>query len=213
MELFVPLRNYCERRADTLFAEPLNAISNIAFFIAAWAVYRAYKKHQLKDTRIVILIGLITLVGIGSTLFHTFANGLTMLMDVIPISIFVFVYLWFALRDLLGFSKIKTGVALLSFAFIASQTSQVPQEFRFNGSIDYFPCLAALLIISITLKFRRHLAANWIFMAAFCFVFSLFFRSIDFWTCPYLAVGTHFLWHSLNGLLLYLLTRAIFRVR
>jgi hypothetical protein len=37
---------------------------------------------------------------------------------------------------------------------------------------------------------------------------SLFFRSIDNAICESVPLGTHFLWHLLNGLVLYLLLRA-----
>jgi hypothetical protein len=37
---------------------------------------------------------------------------------------------------------------------------------------------------------------------------SLIFRSIDMAVCPELPLGTHFLWHLLNAVVLYLLLRA-----
>jgi hypothetical protein len=37
---------------------------------------------------------------------------------------------------------------------------------------------------------------------------SLVFRSIDQAVCASFPLGTHFLWHCLNGLVLYLLLRA-----
>jgi hypothetical protein len=213
MSLFDPLRNYCERTGDMLWSEPINAITNIAFFIAAWVLYKTYRKTQRADKQTVALIILIAVVGAGSTLFHTFANRLTMLMDIIPIAIFTLFYLWVALRRLVRLSTLKTAGCLLLFAFIASQMSHVPYEFRLNGSIDYFPCLAALLIIGFILQKYRHPSAHWLFKAALCFVVSLTFRSIDFMVCPSIAIGTHFLWHSFNGLMLYLLTRAVIGVR
>ena len=36
-DLSRPVNIYCERTSAAWTAEPLNAISNIAFFIAAWA--------------------------------------------------------------------------------------------------------------------------------------------------------------------------------
>ena len=236
-----PLRNYCERTADTLWSEPLNAVSNIAFFIAAWALYQLYIKLPLplregirggvassytdsKDTphpnpppqggrENILLIALVAVVGAGSTLFHTFANGLTMLFDVIPIAAFTFYYLWVALRKMVGLSKLKTAAALTLFAIIASQMPHIPAGYRFNGSVDYFPCLGALLMIGFILKARRHPSARWILKAAACFVVSLTFRSVDFMVCEYIPIGTHFIWHTLNGLMLYLLVRAIFENR
>lgn len=213
MDLFAPIRNYCERSADTLFSEPLNAITNLAFFIAAWFLWKVYKEHDKRDWQILTLICLIGLVGAGSTLFHTFANGLTMLADIIPIAMFTFFYLWVALRHLLKFSRFLSTLLLVLFALIASQMGLVPDAYRFNGSVDYFPCLAALIIIGLLLKKQCHMAANNILFAAAIFVLSLTFRSIDYHICSAVPVGSHFLWHSLNGLMLYLLVRPFVATR
>src|SRR5215472_14839153 len=40
-----PVDIYCERTTAAWNAEPLNAISNFAFFIAAWAVWRLQKQR------------------------------------------------------------------------------------------------------------------------------------------------------------------------
>jgi len=212
MSIFDPLNNYCERSGPGLWDEPLNAVSNLAFFIAAWALYKAYCSQSKKDGQAVILISLITLVGIGSTLFHTFANKLTLIFDVLPIALFTFYYLWVALRRLLGLTKFKSATALVLFALVASQMHHIPDGYRFNGSVDYFPCLGALLIITAVLYRRKHPSAPLLLKASLCFMLSLTFRSVDFMVCPAFPIGTHFLWHSLNGLMLYLLTKAIIRV-
>ena len=36
---------YCERTSAAWDAEPLNAVSNAAFFIAAWAAWRLNQRH------------------------------------------------------------------------------------------------------------------------------------------------------------------------
>ena len=213
MALLDPINNYCERTGEGLLSEPINAISNIAFFIAAWLLYKAYRANGRKDPQSTTLIIILAVVGVGSTLFHTFANGLTMLMDVIPISAFVFAYLWIAMRRLIGMSRLKTIIALLVFIGSAVLMSHIPDGYRFNGSADYFPCLASLLIIGITLKRRNHPSAHWLLKAAGCFVISLTLRSADYLVCPHLPIGTHFLWHTLNGVVLYLLTIAIITSR
>lgn len=47
---------YCERLAPGLLAEPLNALSNISFLIAALAIWRFARLHQEIPTGIWILI-------------------------------------------------------------------------------------------------------------------------------------------------------------
>jgi hypothetical protein len=45
-------------------------------------------------------------------------------------------------------------------------------------------------------------------LAAGVLLLSLTFRTLDLAICERFAVGTHFLWHLLNGLVLYLVGRA-----
>jgi hypothetical protein len=203
MSLLDPIDNYCERLSAGLMAEPLNAASNISFFIAAFLLYRNYKKQGLRDLPVSILILMVFTVGIGSSLFHTFANNLTMLADIIPIMAFVLTYLYFALTRLLGFSTSKARMALILILLASAATDFVPPELRFNGSVQYFPCLAALLLVAWKSSEKLLYAASAIF---FC---SLTFRSIDMYICNEFSEGTHFVWHLLNGVLLFILVKVL----
>lgn len=211
MALLDPLNNYCERLGPGLFAEPLNAISNAAFFIAAYMLYKTWKSYGSDDRQSGILIGLIALVGTGSTLFHTFANRLTMLGDVIPIGMFTFYYLWVVLRRQVGTSKMEAVYCLAGFVVAAAMVGDVPKEHSFNGSVSYFPCLGAVLLIGWTLKRKKHWAAKYLIKAGLLFAVSLAFRSVDYMVCPHFAFGTHFIWHTLNGFVLYFLTKGVMK--
>ncbi len=78
-----------------------------------------------------------------------------------------------------------------------------------NGSIGYLPALAVLIALGLhhmrTAATRRH-GMLW---AAGLFTLSLTFRSIDRSVCDPLPIGTHFLWHILNGAVLFLAARAL----
>jgi hypothetical protein len=51
------------------------------------------------------------------------------------------------------------------------------------------------------------LGRNILFVALGLFAVSLTFRTLDNAVCDTLPLGTHFLWHVLNGCVLYLTTR------
>ncbi len=205
--------NYCERLAVGLLGEPLNAITNATFLIAAWLLWKQYKASQIQDRPVAVLIALVGVIGIGSLSFHTFANHVSMLADIIPITIFVFFYLWLISRKLLGFTQIQSACFQIALLFAAILTTHIPAEYSFNGSIMYFPCLAALLVIGTILSFRHHPAARSIYLASMLFIISLTFRSMDMSMCDTFPIGTHFMWHICNGMLLYLLTRELFPKR
>lgn len=204
MEYFTAIDNYCERLDPSLWAEPLNALTNASFFIAAWFVFKAGNSFHAR-----LLAGLIALVGLGSTLFHTFANRLTMLGDVIPIAIFTFVYLWLAMRHLAAFNRIQSVLGLVLFILAAVVAGAVPDPYRLNGSIAYIPCLLAMLSLAALMHKTNRPAARMLFLTALLFSGSLFFRSVDMAWCDALPLGTHIMWHLLNGLVLYRLSKTL----
>ena len=59
---------YCERVGPGLLAEPLNAVSNISFLLAAWAAWVLANRTGTLSAGVRALIALAALVGIGSIL-------------------------------------------------------------------------------------------------------------------------------------------------
>ncbi len=208
--LFAPMDFYCERLDTTFWSEPLNAITNAAFLIASWLLYRQYKQLHHHSRSCLILICLIALVGVGSFSFHTFGTYITMFADIIPIICFVCCFLVISLRSLLGLSKAQSFAALIAFLGVSYLMIQLPREYSFNGSASYFGCLFALLVIGAALAYRGHPAKHAFLMACLLFTLSITFRSIDMSVCEDFVHGTHFLWHICNGMVLYILTRTLF---
>ena len=79
---------YCERIGPGLWAEPLNALTNLAFFAAAWGSWRFIQHDTHRSPGIGVLVIFIVSIGIGSTLFHTFATTWARFLDVLPILLF-----------------------------------------------------------------------------------------------------------------------------
>lgn len=208
-DYFTPIDNYCERLDASLFSEPMNALSNGAFLIAAFALWRQWRGS--KDVEALWLIRLVALVGVGSLLFHLFANKLTMLADVIPIALFVVIYIWVSFRRFLGWTP-RAALIMIGVFFLASYLMPLaPEAYRMNGSISYLPCLLVLLVLFGLLNARGHAQASRICTGALLFMVSLGLRSADMQWCEGWPVGTHFFWHMLNGVLLYLLVSAVMR--
>ena len=232
MELFVgifdsaywaaPLFKYCERAGQQVFwAEPLNALTNIAFVLAAVAgAIRLMRRvavgafssnnHLLFARSLIILV---FLIGVGSFFFHTFATRLAQLGDIVPIGLFMFAYLGFVLRCLGGWSLLMSMLGVLSFMAISVQAGSITcggGGSCFNGSVAYLPALAGLLIAGVVFSWRSEQAGRWLLGAGVIFGLSLLFRTVDMLLCDEVQIGTyfsgtHFIWHLLNGLMLYLL--------
>ncbi|MGP3695831.1 hypothetical protein [Rhodobacter sp. NSM] len=197
MDWFAALDGYCERLGPGLWAEPLNAVTNLAFVIAAglmWPRVRGIGRA---------LCAVLGVIGLGSGLFHTFANGLTSLMDVLPILGFILLYLFAASRDLLGLRPWQAALATAAFLPYAAAT--VPLWERVPGlgsSASYAPVPVLILLYAGLLARRAPATARGLAIGAGLLVLSLGFRTLDGPVCDALPFGTHFLWHILNAVML-----------
>lgn len=197
---------YCERADPSFWAEPLNAVSNAAFLVAALVALGQWRRSGGNDWPALTLIAVTFAIGIGSFIFHTMATSGAAKFDTIPIAVFIYGYLLLALRRYLGLSLIVSIVVLVAFSAFNYVEALVVPRGALNGSHAYLPALAALLAVAWPVRASK--AGRTMLVAAATFVVSLMFRSIDMAVCDAVPVGTHFLWHGLNGLALYLLLRA-----
>lgn len=220
--------NYCERGLDPGFwAEPVNAITNAAFVIAGVAaLYLACR--QPSGTRSVLrltLASLVVCIGIGSFLFHTHASRWSAIADVAPIGLFMLLYFGTAMRSMLRLSVGWATALTVAFAVClwgAGRITCGPDgllEFGggggrcLNGSVGYLPALVAMVVIGGILALKHHPGARSLLAAGAIFAVSVTFRSVDQAVCADAviagyALGTHFLWHTLNALMLFVLVRA-----
>lgn len=201
-----PVDLYCERTDPSFWAEPVNAITNASFLIAAVVAFLHYRRNGTRDWPVLALIALTAVIGVGSFIFHTVATRGAALFDTIPIAVFIYGYLFFALRRFLRLSLLISAALLVAFVVLSYAESAVVPRGALNGSHAYLPALAATFVVG-WLALRRP-SGPLILAAGITLTVSLVFRTIDQAVCEALPLGTHFLWHSLNGLALYLLLRA-----
>ncbi|MEO3431160.1 ceramidase domain-containing protein [Pelagibius sp. CAU 1746] len=199
---------YCERLGPGLWGEPLNAVTNLAFILAGILLVAALRRDAAarRDPAVLGLVALVFLVGIGSGLFHTLATVWAALADVIPVALFILLYMYLALTR---FAALARWGALTGVAVVLVLVTAMPLAFGFSVA-TYGVALAAMLGVGGFLHFgRRHPAGRRILAAAGVFALSLAFRTADLPLCAALPVGTHFLWHLLNAVVLYSLTRTM----
>ena len=201
---------YCERIEPGLWAEPINLVTNLSFIIAAIYVWPKVR-HDIAGR--LLSISLFS-IGIGSGLFHSLATQWSAAADVISILINTLIYVYFATRRVLGASPVIAGIAVLCFVpyslitepLIASVTGPL------NGSTEYLPILLligtyAVIAIRVHVPTARGLGIAFALLAV-----SITFRSFDMALCNSLPIGTHFLWHTLNGILLGWMTIVMSRM-
>ena len=198
---------YCERVGPGLLAEPLNAVSNISFLLAAWAAWVLAKRTGALSARVRALIAIAASVGIGSILWHTYPTMLTLILDSVPILIFIMWYIWLYTRDVIGMRS-QFAVASVA-AFLAGTFLVIPYSDVLHGAFVYVPGLIVTLVLGVFHAIERRVARFILLAAAGVYLAALFFRTIDNEVCPVLPIGTHFLWHILIGLVTYLAMRSL----
>jgi hypothetical protein len=209
---FTPIDNYCERTDIGFWAEPLNAVTNGAFVAAAAYAFVLWRRAGGKDWAALWLIVVTAVVGIGSFLFHTFANRWSVLADVIPIAVFIYSYFLLAMLRYLRLGRITaalaTGLFILFNTLFVRLWLGLFSGLTLNGSVGYIPAALALVTVGVLcLAGSSRAAGRALLLAAGVFAVSLLFRSIDEALCSGLPSGTHFLWHVLNALVLLILMR------
>lgn len=199
MEWLQPVDGYCERLGAGLWAEPFNAVTNLAFLIAA-AVMAWRCRGQPRGQ---VLAAMLALIGIGSGLFHTFANRLTGAMDDAAIIGFILPYLYAANRDFLGLPRIWALVATAAFLPYAALTVPLWLQITVLGSSAvYMPVPVLILAYALILGRSAPATARGLLIGVTLLMVSLAARMLDAPLCAQWPRGTHFLWHVLNALML-----------
>jgi hypothetical protein len=206
-----PIDLYCERTDLSFWSEPVNALTNVAFLIAAALALRLWLHNDREDWPALALVVVVAIVGVGSFVFHTVATSRAVLADVIPIAIFIYGYLLLALRRFLHLPCLAAGAIVIAYAAAAQGLSALAPPRFLNGSVGYLPALAALIVVAAVAKeagMRRGLA-----LAALIFAISLALRTADIALCSAFPLGTHFAWHILNAVVLFILLRTAIAAR
>jgi len=203
--MFEAIDLYCERTSPDFWAEPVNALTNIAFLITAWLAWRHATKLQATSSGLWLMLAFLCAIAVGSGLFHTFANNWSRLLDVLPILFFQLIYIWAYCRLIV---KMNMGYAI-SIILVYLLAAIVGRQFPniLNGSLIYAPAMLILLILGAYHAATGRIERYVLLCAAGVFVVSLTCRTVDGVVCPYFPLGTHFLWHVCNAFMLYLLLR------
>ncbi len=191
---------YCERTGPEFWSEPLNALSNISFVVAGLLILRLAKNDRPLRT----FGALVVLVGCGSATYHTIATKWALFADVIPIGICLVWFLWAYLRSAAGISAGRTWACLVVFGVVSGGLAAYEAPGWVNETHQYLGALAALVLFA----WYRAEARVPFLLAALTFAVSMALRTLDPMVCEGWPLGTHFIWHTLNGLAFYLAARA-----
>ncbi len=201
---------YCERASDALDAEPLNAITNVGMFVAAWAAARLQRRQPNRDAAglIAAMIAAIVAGGVGAFLFHTTATVWAVVLDMLPFLVFMLLVLWLTLTRFFAWLPLIAALGVAGFVVAVLGGGALVPRGQLPAGAYYLLPLAILVVVAIILALRRSSAAPSYLAAALVFAAAFAARELDGPLCGAIPFGTHFLWHLLAALLAYILIRA-----
>ena len=199
MDLSKPIDIYCERLDIGIWAEPINAVTNVAFILAS--IFMWLRCKNLIEGR--ILSFLLFSIGCGSFLFHTFAQTWAAILDVMAILIFILTYIFVANRRFLAWSKMVSLIGVILFFPYQLLFASILSNVQFFGSsVQYIPVAILIFIYSGLLRKSEPNLSHGLFIGASILCLSIIFRTVDEPFCSISSVGTHFVWHILNAIML-----------
>jgi len=201
-----PIDIYCERLDASWWAEPVNALTNLAFVVAGLLIATRRQKPAA------LLGALITLIGVGSFLFHTHANWLTGLVDVTFIGVYLATYAWLWPKwvwNKAAYVQAGSVLALLGLILLASLTNQLIANYWPDVPPGvYLGALLYVMGLAVFSTSNLATARMWLWTTAGLFLVSLTARQLDMPLCEQTG-GTHWLWHMFNAGVLYASARAL----
>ena len=154
-----------------------------------------------------VLLATPVAIGVGSFLFHTVATAWARVLDIVPILFFQLVFLWLYGRQIIALERSTMIVALTAYLAASIAGRQFPA--LLNGSLIYAPTLLAIFGLGVHHARHSAIARFDLLAAAAVLAAAVLFRSTDNAVCGTFPIGTHFLWHLSNGVVVYLAVRAL----
>jgi hypothetical protein len=204
-DTFSRIGYYCGRLGEGLTAEPQNALTNVAFLIAAGYGLVLWRATTRRDGYQLALIGLAAMIGLGSFLFHTMHVPITLWLDLIPIQLFGLAALFYLARGAFGLS-VSGALGVIAVFFLLRQgwIISAPRG-ALGGGITHVPTIALLIASGILLVRRGERLGRYLLAAAGLYVAAIGARVADIMLCSALPFGFHWLWHLLTAAVIALI--------
>lgn len=192
------ISTHCEKPLGFI-SEPVNTLSNIAFFISAYFIYKLNRPR---------LFWLSLLIGLGSTTYHAFNNPFTLIIDVLPVYAFI-IYFIYAIATYTTKNILIRFLIPLSLIFIQIFVLKNLPAFILDIPTLHIINLLFLCLLIIWFYKRLGKVALKFIPVVFMYGLAISVRGLDMPVCPINNFGTHFLWHILASLTIYLAVRTL----
>ena len=214
------LPEYCERKMDVYFAEPLNMLTAISVSIAAYWAYVVWRDTDRRDMPGLLLVIGIVFLSASQVVVHSVRHPIAMLFDELPIFIFILVYFWLMMRRYLGLDRLMAALNIGGFVGIMAMVRLLVPRTALGEGAYLLPALGSVFILGIALVSQaRHMDRSHLnFLhdlpavldvpkavkrrsgllligAGALFALGMVFRGLDMPLCSMFPSGTHWAWH------------------
>ena len=193
---------YCERNSIETFAEPINAISNVAFVLCGIIFF--LRKGMIKNP----LPYSVIFIGLSSFLFHYIPIRFFSTLDVFSILVFVVLYNTLLTKKILNYTYFKSALSSFILILLSFLLGILLSKTIISTSSFYLGLLSYMIYIAFLLKKVSNI--KYFLIAIILFSISLIFRSVDIYLCDFISFGTQFVGHILKSLVIYFLILFLF---
>jgi hypothetical protein len=190
---------YCGRFSDGIGGELQNSLSNGGFIAAASLGFALWRRRAERDSFQLILIILAALIGVGSFVFHSAPNTITLQIDLVPIQLFGLAAFFYVARHEFNLSARGALTAIALFFLVRQGWISIVPRGALGGGITHVPTVVLLVGCGILLARRRRASGRYFLFAAGFYVAALGARTADLLICGRFPLGAHWLWHLLTA--------------
>lgn len=204
------VNRHCEKTLGFI-SEPVNTVSNIAFFVSAFLTYKLLAKNRVTNPHIPRLLLLIILIGVGSTLYHGFNSPYTLILDQTPI----YAFLIYSLYLITGYATKSNFIKIFIPLVLAGMQIWILKNapaFILNIPTSHLINLLYVSLLIIWLYKKLGKVVLNIILIVFIYGIAALSRTFDPILCPINKFGTHVFWHILMATVLYLTTKFLIEV-
>jgi len=204
--------DYCELPIFHSWFEPLNTLTNLFFILAGIVLFIQLKRERKLTFPYIWLSSFLIMIGIGSFAWHLYRTNFTLMVDSIPIALFIVSFLVLYVRSVS--QQLVYRFLLIAGFFIYTPLLTVlfnnfSSEFLGNGGSAYLASISYLAVIQLFNLWKGVPVIRKSLVIVIVFLLSLFFRQLDLVVCEQVSFGTHFIWHILNAVTLFLMVNML----
>lgn len=211
MDLSIPYFVYCERASWMFLEQPLNVLSNTAFFVCAGLIW---KDDEGKGTSLSLLAMLMAIAGFSGMLWHASERQIGLGFDIGAMVMLGGVLATVLANQILNWPPVNAIMVGIIIVLMSLMGQDLGLPFLLQKGGGFLPMMVFLVLLAFYKLQKGHQRpAKYLLSSAYLLFIALIFRSLDWPLCGSFGLGMHWLWQILFAVSAYLAIEAIHKNR